>query len=151
MEPEPEEEAPLEVEPEVVEVEPKPEEEAPLEAEAAAEEEAVAVPAEDDAGAAQVDAISDGEAEADEAEPTLVEPAAADNPFPPGCRGSHAFFGSGTVRESRSKDEHWRLEVEFEDGSTKTADLKARIDTENELDYLKNGGILHYVLRRLAA
>ncbi|MCH2440045.1 MAG: hypothetical protein MK220_01795 [Candidatus Poseidoniia archaeon] len=103
---------------EAVEVEPEPEEETPLEAEAAAEEEAVAVPVEDDAGAAQVDEVPDGEAEADEAEPALVEPAAApDNPFPPGCRVSHAFFGSGTVRESRSKDEHWRLEVEFEDGS----------------------------------
>ena len=103
---------------EAVEVEPEPEEEAPLEAEAAVEEEAVAVPVEDDAGAAQVDEVPDGEAEADEAEPALVEPAAVpDNPFPPGCRVSHAFFGSGTVRESRSKDEHWRLEVEFEDGS----------------------------------
>ena len=108
----------VEVEPEAVEVEPEPEEEAPLEAEAAVEEEAVAVPVEDDAGAAQVDEVPDGEAEADEAEPALVEPAAVpDNPFPPGCRVSHAFFGSGTVRESRSKDEHWRLEVEFEDGS----------------------------------
>ncbi|MEC8869076.1 MAG: hypothetical protein VX511_00435, partial [Candidatus Thermoplasmatota archaeon] len=36
---------------------------------------------------------------------------------PLGCRVSHAFFGSGTVRESHPKDEHWRLEVEFEDGS----------------------------------
>jgi aconitate hydratase len=44
-----------------------------------------------------------------------------------------------------------KMTVEFEDGSTKTADLKARIDTENELDYLKNGGILHYVLRQRAA
>ena len=103
---------------EAVEMEPEPEEEAPLEAEAAAEEEAVAVPVEDDAGAAQVDAVLDGEAEADEAEPALVEPdAAPDNPFPPGCRICHAFFGNGTVRESHSKDEHWRLEVEFEDGS----------------------------------
>ncbi|MFT5931842.1 MAG: aconitate hydratase [Hyphomonas sp.] len=25
-----------------------------------------------------------------------------------------------------------------------------RIDTENELDYYRNGGILHYVLRNLA-
>ena len=30
------------------------------------------------------------------------------------------------------------------------ADL-CRIDTEDELDYFRNGGILHYVLRNLAA
>jgi len=37
------------------------------------------------------------------------------------------------------------------DGETKTAKVRARIDTENELEYYKNGGILHYVLRNLAA
>jgi aconitate hydratase len=26
-----------------------------------------------------------------------------------------------------------------------------RIDTDGELDYYKNGGVLHYVLRNLAA
>ncbi len=43
------------------------------------------------------------------------------------------------------------MEVTFEDGSKKTTELMARIDTENELDYVKNGGILHYVLRQRAA
>jgi aconitate hydratase len=28
--------------------------------------------------------------------------------------------------------------------------LRARIDTFDELDYFRNGGILHYVLRSLA-
>ena len=42
------------------------------------------------------------------------------------------------------------VEVTFADGSTKTAPVKARIDTENELEYFRNGGILHYVLRNLA-
>ncbi|MGY6532733.1 aconitate hydratase AcnA [Glycocaulis sp.] len=37
------------------------------------------------------------------------------------------------------------------DGSVKTVTLRAAIDTENELDYFKNGGILHYVLRQRAA
>ncbi|MCE7029175.1 aconitate hydratase AcnA [Jiella avicenniae] len=41
--------------------------------------------------------------------------------------------------------------IEKADGSTMTVKLKARIDTEDELEYYKNGGILHYVLRRLAA
>jgi aconitate hydratase len=42
------------------------------------------------------------------------------------------------------------LEITFEDGSKKTTQLLARIDTENELDYVNNGGILHYVLRQRA-
>jgi len=36
------------------------------------------------------------------------------------------------------------------DGSAKTLKAKVRIDTPNEVDYYRNGGILHYVLRRLA-
>lgn len=43
------------------------------------------------------------------------------------------------------------LEVSFPDGSTKTTELLARIDTENELDYVHNDGILHYVLRQRAS
>jgi aconitate hydratase len=43
------------------------------------------------------------------------------------------------------------LKVTFEDGSTKQTQLLARIDTDNELDYVNNGGILHYVLRQRAA
>ena len=37
------------------------------------------------------------------------------------------------------------------DGSSQTVTLRVAIDTENELDYFKNGGILHYVLRQRAA
>lgn len=37
------------------------------------------------------------------------------------------------------------------DGSTKRFNAKVRIDTPNEIDYYRNGGILHYVLRKLAA
>lgn len=39
----------------------------------------------------------------------------------------------------------------YADGSEKIVRLKARIDTEVEIEYLKNGGVLHYVLRNLAA
>ena len=35
-------------------------------------------------------------------------------------------------------------------GETLTVPTTVRIDTENELDYYRNGGILHYVLRNLA-
>ena len=41
--------------------------------------------------------------------------------------------------------------IKYADGTEKTIQLKARIDTEVEIDYLKNGGVLHYVLRNLAA
>jgi aconitate hydratase len=36
-------------------------------------------------------------------------------------------------------------------GSLKRVSLLCRIDTLDELEYYRNGGILHYVLRRLAA
>ncbi len=41
--------------------------------------------------------------------------------------------------------------VQFADGSSKDVSLLCRIDTEDELSYYRNGGILHYVLRNLAA
>ena len=40
--------------------------------------------------------------------------------------------------------------VEFASGETKEIDLLCRIDTAVEIDYVKNGGVLHYVLRDLA-
>ncbi|MGH6763345.1 MAG: aconitate hydratase AcnA [Phyllobacterium sp.] len=41
--------------------------------------------------------------------------------------------------------------VKFSDGTVKDVPLICRIDTVDELEYLKNGGILQYVLRDLAA
>jgi aconitate hydratase len=41
-------------------------------------------------------------------------------------------------------------EITFADGTVKTVPLTVRIDTEDELAYYENGGILHYVLRDLA-
>ncbi len=43
------------------------------------------------------------------------------------------------------------VEVTRTDGSTETFTALCRIDTANEMEYYKNGGILHYVLRKLAA
>ncbi|WP_209425732.1 aconitate hydratase AcnA [Pararhodobacter sp. SW119] len=40
--------------------------------------------------------------------------------------------------------------IAYPDGSEKTITLKCRIDTEIEVDYVKHGGVLHYVLRNLA-
>jgi aconitate hydratase len=36
------------------------------------------------------------------------------------------------------------------DGTSFTFAARVRIDTANELEYFRNGGILHYVLRNLA-
>ncbi|MCR9283208.1 Aconitate hydratase 1 [Labrenzia sp. THAF35] len=41
------------------------------------------------------------------------------------------------------------VEVTYEDGTTKTIECLCRVDTLDELEYIKAGGILHYVLRNL--
>jgi aconitate hydratase len=41
--------------------------------------------------------------------------------------------------------------IRYADGSEKTIQIKCRIDTEIEIDYVRHGGVLHYVLRDLAA
>ncbi|MEZ5675833.1 aconitase [Thalassovita litoralis] len=40
--------------------------------------------------------------------------------------------------------------ITYGDGTTKTIKVKCRIDTAPEIEYLENGGVLHYVLRNLA-
>ncbi|MFY0680275.1 MAG: aconitate hydratase AcnA [Thalassovita sp.] len=40
--------------------------------------------------------------------------------------------------------------ITMADGSVKEISLKCRIDTEVEIEYIENGGVLHYVLRNLA-
>jgi aconitate hydratase len=37
------------------------------------------------------------------------------------------------------------------DGGTRQFQARVRIDTPNEVEYYQHGGILHYVLRKLAA
>lgn len=41
------------------------------------------------------------------------------------------------------------VKITFPDGRSETIDAKCRIDTGNELEYYRHGGILHYVLRRM--
>ncbi len=41
--------------------------------------------------------------------------------------------------------------ITYTNGTTRDVPLTCRIDTLEELDYFKNGGILHYVLRQLVA
>ncbi len=41
-------------------------------------------------------------------------------------------------------------EIKMNDGTVHKIILKCRIDTEVEIEYIENGGVLHYVLRKLA-
>ncbi|WP_417247176.1 aconitate hydratase AcnA [Celeribacter sp.] len=41
-------------------------------------------------------------------------------------------------------------DITYADGTTKTIKVKCRIDTAPEIEYVENGGVLHYVLRNLA-
>ena len=63
--------------------------------------------------------------------------------------------GSETFTIQRVADIRPRQDVEVQlvraDGSTIHFTTRCRIDTVNELEYYMNGGILHYVLRKLAA
>ncbi|MEM9811002.1 MAG: aconitate hydratase AcnA, partial [Pseudomonadota bacterium] len=53
--------------------------------------------------------------------------------------------------ETLEPQQELKATVTMADGSVKEVTLLARIDTADELDYYKNGGILHYVIRKLAA
>ncbi|WP_323042182.1 aconitate hydratase AcnA [Gemmobacter sp.] len=41
--------------------------------------------------------------------------------------------------------------ITYADGTVKTIQIKCRIDTAIEIEYVENGGVLHYVLRNLAS
>ncbi|NJM82118.1 MAG: aconitate hydratase AcnA [Tabrizicola sp.] len=41
--------------------------------------------------------------------------------------------------------------IRLADGRTKTIEIRCRIDTEIEIEYVEHGGVLHYVLRNLAS
>ncbi len=43
------------------------------------------------------------------------------------------------------------VNIEFANGEEKTITVLCRIDTENEMEYFRNGGILQYVLRNLVS
>jgi aconitate hydratase len=41
------------------------------------------------------------------------------------------------------------MDITYTNGETRSVEVLCRIDTSNELEYYKNGGILQYVLRNL--
>ena len=42
-----------------------------------------------------------------------------------------------------------KIEIKYSSGELKKIETLCRIDTKNELEYYKNGGILQYVLRNM--
>jgi aconitate hydratase len=66
-----------------------------------------------------------------------------------GLRGDEIFSILGLSDDIRPLSDV-PCQITRADGSTLTIMLKCRIDTEIEVDYVKHGGVLHYVLRQLA-
>ncbi|KAG1702781.1 Aconitate hydratase A [Nymphon striatum] len=58
-------------------------------------------------------------------------------------------FTNGDSWEGLGMKGDEQLTLRLQTGSQKSIELLVRIDTEDELDYYKAGGILHYVLRNL--
>ena len=67
-----------------------------------------------------------------------------------GLTGTETFDVTGVAGTIEPRQDVG-VTVHYADGSTKSITVLCRIDTENEVDYYKAGGILHYVLRRLAS
>jgi aconitate hydratase len=66
-----------------------------------------------------------------------------------GLDGSEKFSVTG-VADLKPR-QHVEVTVRRQDKSESTFTARCRIDTYTELEYFRSGGILHYVLRRLAA
>ncbi|MGH1403605.1 MAG: aconitate hydratase AcnA [Alphaproteobacteria bacterium] len=67
-----------------------------------------------------------------------------------GLTGDERFDIIG-VSDGLKPGQDIQMTVHYPDGSTRETTLLCRIDTLDELEYYRNGGILHYVLRQLAA
>jgi aconitate hydratase len=66
-----------------------------------------------------------------------------------GLTGEDRFSIRGLAELTPGQDV--QIEVTRADGTQFAFTAKCRIDTANEMEYYRNGGILHYVLRKLAA
>jgi aconitate hydratase len=73
----------------------------------------------------------------------------AENAEKLGLTGEETFTITGVADIQPRQDV--QVNVTRADGSTMSFTARCRIDTYNELEYFRSGGILHYVLRRLAA
>ena len=66
-----------------------------------------------------------------------------------GLTGDDSFSITGLADLVSGQD--IEVTVTRKDGSTTSFTALCRIDTANEMEYYRNGGILHYVLRKLAS
>ncbi|MEE8295730.1 MAG: aconitate hydratase AcnA [Sphingomonadales bacterium] len=66
-----------------------------------------------------------------------------------GLKGDETISLSG-IEEGITPKKNISCTVTYNDGSTRDVTLLCRCDTAQEVEYYENGGILHYVLRRLA-
>ena len=53
------------------------------------------------------------------------------------------------IQEGVNPSDHVQVEIKYRSGDMKSIKTLCRIDTKNELEYYKNGGILQYVLRNM--
>ena len=53
------------------------------------------------------------------------------------------------IAKGLNPSDHLDVEIKHQSGELKKIKMLCRIDTKNELEYYKNGGILHYVLRNM--
>jgi len=53
------------------------------------------------------------------------------------------------IQEGVNPSDHIQVEIKYASGEIKKVKTLCRIDTKNELEYYKNGGILQYVLRNM--
>jgi aconitate hydratase len=67
-----------------------------------------------------------------------------------GLKGNESVTIRGLAGELKPR-QSLTAEIAFADGNVKRVSLTCRIETLDELDYFRNGGILQYVLRHLAA
>jgi aconitate hydratase len=67
-----------------------------------------------------------------------------------GLKGDETVTIRGLASDLKPR-QRLQLEITSADGSVKNVPVVCRIDTLDELEYFRNGGILHYVLRQLAA
>ena len=62
----------------------------------------------------------------------------------------HESFDVGGIEGGLRPGMDVPLTIHRRDGSSETVTLTCRIDTAEEIEYFRNGGVLHYVLRNLA-
>ncbi|MGM0562642.1 MAG: aconitate hydratase AcnA [Pseudomonadota bacterium] len=65
-----------------------------------------------------------------------------------GLKGTETFDIQG-LEEGIEPRKKMPAQIHYADGQTKEVSLLCRIDTEDEVEYFRHGGILHYVLRNL--